>query len=182
MRITLGLCFLAAVLTGCFASKPTNNVGFLTPSTLHELDGRYRNLGESGKAAGSVYLSELIPAWEDHLLHHRKIVAIDVRAHDETELHVQALLEGDTVAIEQTFVRGKDFEFHNGRIRFGPGFETFSSTDIMTHGVSHSTLELGLDRKGEGKYRGNVTFVGVSLIVPVVAHGVVDVRFVKIGD
>ena len=66
-----------ALVTGCFTG-PSDNAGFGSIQDLAQLDGVYRNLGDSGNSQARVLLSEII--WpEDTSLPHKSIDAIEVR-------------------------------------------------------------------------------------------------------
>jgi len=47
MKAAVIALMIAVSLTGCFASKPPDNVGFVTSHSLQELAGTYNNRGES---------------------------------------------------------------------------------------------------------------------------------------
>jgi hypothetical protein len=172
---------LALVLTGCFASRPPGNVGFGTAHALHELDGTYQNLGESKAHEGSQYLSATI--WpSDKSLLHTSIRAISVRAIGDTALAVRALGDKEVVR-EAVFVSGNDFEFTGGRLRLRPKVEnTLHNPEAGGLFVARTTQELGLDKKGQGKFKKRETVVGAAyLVVPIALTASTEVRFVRLG-
>ena len=87
MKQSLVLIGLGIVLGGCIASKPPDNVGFGSIGTIRDLEGVYRNRGETGDSP--VNLSRLI--WPgDPELDHETIDTIQVIAADESRLIVRA--------------------------------------------------------------------------------------------
>ena len=142
MKAAMFSSILAVALTGCFASRPSGNVGFGTAHALQELSGTYQNLGES-KEPGH-YLSEIIWPGDPHA-RPTSIRTISVRVIGDTALLVRAL--GDSgVVKEGTFVSGKDFEFTRGRLRLrtqvGNSLKTPEAGGLF---VYRTTQELGLD-------------------------------------
>src|SRR5258705_9864334 len=134
---------LAVALTGCFASRPSGNVGFGTAHTLSELAGTYLNLGEA-KEQGH-YLSRII--WpSDTTVFHESIYSISVQAIGDTVLAVHAI-GGTGVVKEGLFVSGKDFQFTNGRLRLPTKVEnTLKTPEAGGLFVVRTTRELGLDK------------------------------------
>jgi len=183
MRAALWSFIVVSALTGCFASRPPDNVDFGAAQSLRDLEGTYWNLGEfDPKQTPAAYLSKIIwPGLEES--RHRSIQTIVVRAMGDTGLSVQAL-SSSGVAKEQAFVRGKDFEFSGGRLRLGSYWEN-SLKEPEAGGLffAHTTKELGVDRKGQGKYKSRQTVAGAAyLVVPVAMSQTNEVRFVRIGD
>jgi hypothetical protein len=180
MRRFLPLFSLVLLLNGCISSGPTDNVGFDKFETIRELEGIYQNLGEREQGAPPVYLSQVIwPKTEG--IAHAAITAIEVRLLSPNTLGVRASSK-DGVEKEDTFVEGKDFEIHSGRIRLKQSFRIagFKSGDPAV-GPLYERDELGLDRKGHGKLSKQGGFVGlVYMLIPMAIGGYEDVRFVRI--
>jgi len=180
MKAALWSSVLAVTLTGCFASRPPDNVGFGTASALQEFAGTYQNLGES-KEQGP-HLSAII--WpSDTNLPHWLIHTISVRAIGDTALAVRAL--GDSGLVKEgVFVSGRDFEFTHGRLRLRTKVENSLNTpEAGGLFVAWTTLELGFDKKGQGKLKKGETVVGAAyLVVPLAVTSSTEVRFVRLGE
>ena len=179
-RAALFASILAVTLMGCYASKPSNNVEFVTTHALQELAGTYQNLGES-KERGH-YLSQTI--WpKEKALRHDSISAISVRVIGDTALAVQAL-QGSDVVKEGLFVSGKDFQFTRGRLRLNAtSDDTFRNPEAGGLFFSRVTQELGVDTKGQGKLKKRETVVGLAyLVAPIAVTGTTEVRFPRIGE
>jgi len=175
MRRLLSLVSLVLLLNGCFTSGPTDNVGFDKIETLRELEGVYQNLGEREQGAPPVYLSQVI--WPKTAgIDHAAITTIEVRLLSHNTLRVRAS-RTDGIEKEDTFVEGKDFEIHSGRIRLKQkvGFQ-----NDLAIGPSYERDELGLDKKGHGKRSQQFGFVGLVMVIPMVLGGSDEVRFIRI--
>lgn len=109
---------------------------------------------------------------------------IEVRAIDERTLVVKALAK-NAVIREDSFVEGKDFSLSSGRIKLKRQVHlslAYPSGNPFI-GPAYEEEELGLDEKGQGKYRQKAGFAGTAfLIIPVVGSGTDDTRFVKISE
>lgn len=179
---------LAALAAGCvFSSAPPDDTDFAAVGDLHQLDGRYRNRGEGAPGAAPVFLSAiLLPAAPS--LDHAGIEVVELRATDATTLAVRAVGAADALVAERRLVAGRDFALTDGRLRlrhraallgYSPSAET---PDDPLVGPRSETVELGLDLRGQGKYRRRFTGAGlVYLIVPVFLRDVTDVRFARLG-
>jgi hypothetical protein len=185
MPRVLTCLLLAVVLGGCFASRPPDNVGFGRTSTLRDLEGTYQNRGETGEGEPPIYLSEMIPAWASGMrdtvrIDHSSISTIQVHAVGDTALRVVAF--GDAgVLREQTFVNGRDFDFNGGRIHLRHVLEAVHDPDHMFVGVRYSSVQLGVDKKGQGKAAQATTGAALAgYFIPIVGHGSGQVRFVRI--
>ena len=186
MKRAKTLLVLATFLLGCFAQKPPRNVGFARLSTIRDLQGSYENLGEGAKDNRGVrYLSAVI--WPDTNgtgvgrsdIHHASIVTIVVEAVGDTALFVRAL-RSDGVEKEETFVRGRDFQFQSGRLLLRRGVNSSIGPDSPILGASHTSVELGLDEKGQGKYKMTESAAGLAyLFIPVAGRQTWEVRFVR---
>jgi hypothetical protein len=174
---------VSAFLASCFASKPHHNVGFTHVQSIRDLAGSYENRGEGADVDVPWYLSTVI--WPDSLrttlgapgINHRAIVTIEVAALGDTALHVRAL-RNDGLEKEQTFVAGKDFQFHSGRLIILHRTESTMKPESPMLGVMHTSLELGLDEKGEGKYQKTEEVAGlVYLVVPMAFRQSSELRF-----
>ena len=165
-----------ALVTGCFTG-PSDNAGFGSIQDLAQLDGVYRNLGDSGNPQARVLLSEII--WpEDTSLPHKSIDAIEVREIAAGTLIVNALRRG-VVIKEDTFVEGVNFTLQSGRIRLKHGM-SFPNDNIA--GAAYTQIDMGIDKRGQGKYRESGAFIGVALLIPVALAGSSDVRFERLHD
>ncbi|HEX9757482.1 MAG TPA: hypothetical protein VGB26_06730 [Nitrospiria bacterium] len=180
MRRLILLFSLVLLLGGCITTGPTNNVDFGKIETIRELEGVYQNLGEREQGAYPIYLSQVI--WPKTVgIDHAAITTIEVRLLNPNTLGVRAS-SNNGVEKEDTFVEGKDFEIHSGRIRLKQSFRIagFRSGDLIV-GPTYERDELGLDRKGHGKLSKQGGFVGLVVSLIPMAIGVnEDVRFVRI--
>jgi len=180
MRKFIPLFSLVLLLNGCITTGPTDNVGFDKFETIRELEGIYHNLGEREQRAPPIYLSEVIwPKTEG--IAHAAITTIEVRLLSPNTLGVRASSK-DGVEKEDTFVEGKDFEIHSGRIRLKPSFTIGGlKPEEPILGLFYERDELGFDRKGHGKFRKQVGIVGlVYMHMPLAAGANKEVRFIRI--
>lgn len=176
MACRIAIVLALAPVTGCFTG-PSDNAGFGNIQDLAQLDGTYRNLGDSGNPQARVYLSEII--WpEDTSLPHKSIGAIEVRETAAGTLTVKALRRG-TVIKEDTFVEGVNFTLQSGRILLKRGM-SFPNDNIA--GAAYTQIDIGIDARGQGKYRESGAFIGVGLLIPVAIMGSSDVRFERLHD
>lgn len=104
---------LAIAVCGCINAAPPKNRDFGTISTLEDLVGTHRHLGEGKAGLRKVYLSSLI--WPDAKLDHASIGSIMVRSPTPQVVLVEAI-GSRGVEYSQTFVEGEDFEFREGRL------------------------------------------------------------------
>lgn len=184
MEISMGrlipLFSLVLLLGGCISSGPTDNVDFGKIETIRGLEGVYRNLGEREQGAFPIHLSEVI--WpKTGGIAHAAITTIEVKLLNPNTLEVRASSK-DGVEKEDTFVDGKDFEIHSGRIRLKQSFRIagFRSGDLIV-GPLYEREELGIDRKGHGKLSKQGGFVGlVVMLIPMAIGGSEEVRFIRI--
>ena len=168
-------------LSGCFSSGPINNKNFETIKQISKLNGVYKNLGdkESDSYNYPIYLSKII--WPNDKALNQLYGAIDtisVKSLNSTQLEVIAR-QGQNIVKKQIFVEGKDFRFHTGRIQLVTEIDGINDNFI---GVTHTSIYLGLDQVGNGKYRKSESFAGFALIIPIVAKNVTDVRFIKLRN
>lgn len=181
MRKLFPLLFLAMLLGGCITSRPPDNADFGRIETVSDLEGIYQNLGEREQGAPPIYLSAVI--WPKAAeLNHAAVVTIEVKVTGNNTLTVRALRK-DGVEKEDTFVEGKDFELHSGRIRLKQHVGFSGATGGNPYlGPYYESVELGLDEKGHGKYKEQGFVAGLAfLIVPIAVGGSDEVRFVRIG-
>jgi len=181
------LLILAALLPGCGASMPPNNVGFARLSTIRDLQGSYENRGElaEGVNSGPRYLSAVI--WPEANgtglgrpdIPHARIETIVVEVVGDTALLVRALA-GDEVVKEETYVQGRDFQFQSGRLVLRRGYRSDVGRDSPVLGGTHTSVELGLDEQGQGKYKMTETSAGLAyLVIPFIGGQTWEARFVR---
>jgi len=174
---------LALTLTGCWA-RPVNDVGFGEVTRLSDLEGVYRNVGERapGFKYPVYYLSALI--WPgDEALDHAAIDVVEVRQAGEKTLHVSGVRADGTPIQEGVFVEGRDFTMRDGRIVLvhRPGIAGFHDGDPVL-GLYVEGKQLGVDKRGAGKYRERVAVAGlVFAFLPVAVLVTEDIRFEKIA-
>lgn len=192
LGLAVTVCVVAMLVAGgcvgVFSSAPPDNVAFASVTDLQQLDGRYRNRGEGAPdAQWSTFLSALIfPG--DKTLAHASIAAIDVRATSATTLAVRALDAQGIVVKEAAFVRGREFELKEGRLRISTRFAVSpfiesEASDNPFIGPMTETIELGIDLRGHGKYRSSTFVAGLAyLFMPLVGGGSDQVRFERIEE
>ena len=163
-------------LSGCFSTGPIDNRNFGNIDRISDLNGIYINRGSDGMIGGTyTYLSKII--WpKDNNLHHVEIDKIIVTASDDDKLLVEAM-SGDSILKKQLFIKGIDFDIQSGRIQLR---RALGGVNDNFAGATYTSISLGLDTSGNGKYRNEETFVGVGLLIPMVVHGTSDVRFSRI--
>src|SRR5258706_12803857 len=85
------ILLVATLANACFTSGPRNNSRFAGIEKIEDLEGVYKNDGESGyRGPSSFYLSKVI--WpEDKELDHKTVETIEVRKAGEKQLVVKAL-------------------------------------------------------------------------------------------
>jgi hypothetical protein len=173
----LVLCIL---VSGCsYHSVPPDNVDFLSVESLREFEGVFRNLGERDSDRPPVYLSSLI--WKSNNINHSAVTAVEVTVLDEETLVVKALRDG-SIEKEGTFVRGRDFRIHRGRIQLIKRWALFNygAGDVLV-GPRYENSELGLDAKGDGKFSSHGAGAGlIFLLFPFAFTGTEEVRFIRL--
>jgi hypothetical protein len=168
------------LLSACiFHSAPPDNVEFQPVESLKDFEGVFRNLGERGPGEKPVYLSYLI--WNSREIPHHTITTIEVRVPDADSLIVRALRNGQ-VEKEDTFIRERDFKIRNGRIQLGRQWALLNyGGDDPTVGPRYEIYEMGLDAKGDGKYRSRASFAGlIFMLFPAAISSSDEVRFIKL--
>jgi len=184
MTNLLLLLSIMSILLGCATSStPPNNSDFAPITTLKDLEGVYSNAGtRDASVRYPIFLSSII--WPKVKgINHDKITTIEVRATDSHTLSVKAIRQ-DGIEREDTFVEGTDFILNSGRIRlkFHNGIAGFKGDEPMI-GVYNEEVEVGVDLKGDGKYRSKGNAVGlVYSFLPIALSSREDVRFIKIGN
>ncbi len=172
---------ISTLLIGCVTSnRPTDSVGFGSITSLHQLEGIYRNQGETGESGeggtGYIYYLSVI-LWPDEKLDHTVVKTIEVRAVDEKQLVVKAYA-GTKLIREEIYVEGKDFSIDSGRI------VVKRKLGLATQGAAgpvYERAELGLDLRGHGKYKRTSTFAGIVLLIPLAMSETDEVRFVRLA-
>jgi hypothetical protein len=176
MRV-LVILFSIATLTACLSTGPINNKKFGNIKEISDLNGKYINRGDSGTKGPPIYLSRII--WpKDARLDHESIKIIVVTTTSNAQLLIKAM-QDNSIAKEQIFTEGKDFTIKSGRIHL---LREIGGVSNNFAGVTYTSIDLGLDTSGHGKYRTGEAFVGIALLIPFVAHDTTDVRFSKIEE
>jgi len=171
----ISIIFCTILLTACFSTQPINNEQFGSISKLSDLNGSYRNLGDSGTEGPEIYLSEII--WpNEESINHSSIEAILVSSVTESQLSVKAMKLNNVIK-EQIFIEGKDFNLSSGRIQL---VREMGGINDNFAGATYTSAVLGLDASGHGKFQRSETFAGIALMIPIVAQGTTDVKFYKI--
>lgn len=179
-EICLWLLLFCLLLNGCiFRSAPPENVGFQPVENLKEFEGIFQNLGERNPKDQPVYLSYLI--WKSRDVPHSAITTIEVKVPDADTLIVRAFRD-DQIEKEDTLIRERDFKIRDGRILLNRQWALLNyGADDPTVGPRYEIYEIGLDAKGDGKYRSHAAFAGlVFLLIPVAFSDTDEVRFVRL--
>ena len=171
---------LYILVSGCsYHSAPPDNVDFLPVESLREFEGVFRNLGERDSDRQPVYLSSLI--WKSGDITHSVVTAVEVTVLDADTLVVKALRDG-SIEKEETFVRGRDFRIHHGRIQLTKRWAllNYGAGDVLV-GPRYESSELGLDAKRDGKFSSRGAGAGlIFLLFPFAFHGTEEVRFSRL--
>jgi hypothetical protein len=182
IKTTLGICLLI-INSGCvFINKSPDGPPLTHVSSLKELEGSYQNKATGGDPHNPFMLSKIIWAY-DESINHNHIHIIAVRAMDNNTLEVKALNSAGETLKTDCFICNKQFKFVDGKICLRSGWHTMLGPDDPVLGPKYEWIELGLDTKGDGKYRSGGSVAGLAyLFFPVIAVGEKDVRFVKIKN
>ena len=179
VRSVIGAAAIS-LLAACLASRPTDNVPFANIQSVKSLEGTYKNVGDTGESGPrNIRLSALI--WPAKDVPHEQISEVEIVAIDQASVRVSGLAEG-RVLKQSTFVQGKDFHIHNGRItlRRRASMAGFKSGEPML-GPYYETAELGLDQRGNGRYESNFATAGlVFMFLPMALGAKEEVRFARI--
>lgn len=190
-KILFSLCFIFFI-SGCvMIAKPPNNVPFKSLASLNELNGLYQNVGVTSNskyvklmaANGPHFLSRIIWPSYKKPLKHESIEKISVTVTEEgNSLEVKALTEDNKIIKADIFISGKDFEFKDGILSIGPGWDTWvGPRDNPVIGPKYDRIKLGLDTKGNGKSSyTNGGFGLIYMMFPIAGIAHEQVRFIKI--
>ena len=181
MRVKILCLITVLIVTACVTKRgPINNSDFESTLTLTNLQGTYRNKGDTGSTGYNIYLSKIIWPSDDEL-NHERVDLIKIKPINDSTLVATALGEGITLK-EGQFLLGKDFSFKNGRITINRegGVAGFKTGEPIL-GLYHGAITLGLDKEGQGKFRSSSGAVGMAyLVVPLAMKAQQDVRFERI--
>src|SRR5450631_1348079 len=190
--------FFGLFLSGCIIlnSAPKENLEFSQSADIQDLKGIYKNLGDPA----SLYLSELI--WRDrtpslptdpfvkdirgNLVREQYIIdksGIMIRDSDidfvevisrEKSLKINAI-KGQCIVSRKEYVVGRDFTLTEGKIILRKEVHSLTrgSGDPIV-GPSYEKVELGLDAKGNGKYKSQTYFAGLVFMLFPMAGGGAD--------
>ena len=181
--------FALTTLFGCFAlhDVPKENVEFAQNTNPSDFKGLYRNAGDP-----KGYLSQLIWRKHDYISDnsgkktpHEEIELIEVLYAGEV-LTARAIKDG-CVVYQREYVVGRDFTVTDGKVVLRERFHSLSREgddgghgDVLV-GPSYEKIELGLDARGDGKYRSRAYFAGmVFLLVPMAVWDTSEIKFVKL--
>jgi hypothetical protein len=190
IKTVIALLFVVT-LSGCIVVNevPKENLEFAPKADAQDFKGVYRNAGDPNG-----YLSQQI--WRDHgyiidnfgkKTPHKEIELVEVLSKGDT-LTVRAIKD-ECVIYQKDYVVGRDFTLTDGRIVLNRRFHPLSREgddgghgDVLV-GPSYEKIELGLDSKGDGKYRNQGYFAGmVFLFIPIAGGGTSDVKFTKLNS
>jgi len=179
MKKILILTFVIFISSCSFSQGPKNNQEFTNSLTIDMLVGKYLNRGEP--AASQIYLSNLL--WSNEIKFHYKIDTIHVTKINDQSLQVIAF-DDSKIVKKDIFTEGINFNLQDDRITLSKN-NNFISHNILSFGHESKTISLGIDEKGDGKYRNNSHFIGSGLVYffyPVSLSNSSDVRFKKINE
>lgn len=171
---------MAILLTaGCSSNgtPPALRTEFDFDAVPVALAGDYVNRGEGNPDLRAVYLTSVL--WPKEPLDHAAIEIVRVAAAGDT-LRVRGLGGGE-IRRESIFVRGRDFELEQGRIRLKHelGLAGFHGEPVV--GPYLHRMEVGLDTEGQGKLRERTAVAGLAFLVwPVAVNTVEEIRFSRI--
>jgi hypothetical protein len=171
------ICAICAVLLyGCVSTKPRGDLGFRDAASLASFEGCYINEGETGKGAGTRFLSRAI--WPKADIEHKNIEAVQVSSTEANTLRVTAFAAYQPIR-QEFFVEGKDFVFESGKIRISHAIGSAATEPGNVFiGAGVTTTTLGIDAAGNGRSVDSATFAGTAFLVIPVAGNVSDtVRF-----
>lgn len=174
--LTLGLPLL---LGGCITNHyPPADTGFRRITSLAELQGCYRNAGESSPKASPSTLSQTL--WLDTAEpDHKQIDRIQVEVAGEGQLKVTAFTASAPV-FTRIHALGKDLEWQEGQLRFTRRIGSVpTEPGNVFLGVASEEVRLGLDAAGHGRTESTLLTSGtLFLIIPLAGrfHEVVRYR------
>ena len=173
-------------MAGCFSGKPPENVDFAVVKSIDEFNGVYGNRGrreadpkieDMGRKPYHLCLSMFL--WPDEKWEtHKAIQRIEIKSLDADTLSIKGIGESGVLK-EGLFVKGKDFELSStGRIvlpwRMG--------VPLPIVGIGAKQVELGLDLRGDGKYKEHLSVAGLfALLIPIAATGTEEARFERLA-
>ena len=174
------LIISVVLFSGCVMfTAPPDNKGFYDIASLYDLEGKYSNEGEASSVhGGKPHLSRFI--WgSDRSLDHERISTIEVKALNAKTLFVKAYIQND-ICKSATFVEGVDFKFNNGKITLLREAGIYKEGGVIV-GPYYENIEIGIDKRGDGKYRQKYSVAGLAyLVLPVAAGGRDDFRFKRL--
>jgi hypothetical protein len=188
-KVIIGILAMIT-LTGCVFvqdSAPKENLEFSQKADLQQFKGVYRNAGDpKGNLSQLIWKRAYIVDNSGRKIPHNEIELIEVLSSGNA-LTVNAI-KGECVIYRQDYVVGSDFTLTDGRIVLKQSFHPLSregeggARGDVTTGPSYEKVELGLDAKGDGKYRSQAYFAGIVVIIPMAAWETADIRFVKLNS
>jgi hypothetical protein len=174
--------FYVVLMTSCVMfTSPPDNKGFYEITSLYDLEGKYSNEGEASNLhGGNPYLSQFI--WNsDITLNHDQIDTIEVKALNVKTILVNAYIKND-IRKSATFVEGTDFELNNGKLTLTREAGVYQEGSIIV-GPYYENIEIGIDKRGDGKYRQKYLVAGLAyLVLPVAVGGRDDFRFKRLDN
>ena len=175
------LFILITPIFGCMSTAPVDNAPFSKITSIDQLEGTYKNKGDSGPGnTYNIYLSQIIWPSEKSVVD-KDISLIKVKKISDTSLKVSAIHDGAVVK-SAIFTRGKDFKIGNGVIVITNkiAIAGFKSGEPML-GVYTESRQLGIDEKGQGKYHSSGAAAGLAyLFLPIALVDSTDVRFYRV--
>ena len=150
-------------MTGCVVnSRPPNSSDFGYISSLNQLEGVYRNIGEVGPERNLPFYLSYIVIRDFSSVDHPSIKTIEIRVIGKGIISVKAHGE-EKVVKEEIYEEGKDFKIASGRIRIK---RDIGFTSEGPAGPYYEVEELGLDVLGHGKYSSASGWVGLLYAIP----------------
>ena len=180
MRKYILILLLSFLLIGCVeVDTPQNNSAFSEHTTINNLIGVYKNLGEDGTDDNTnTYLSEII--WSNRIsVQHKSIDRIIVEKKNFKSLFIKAMNK-NIIMKKQLFTEGKDFKIKDGTIVL---MEKSEAAIVQSAGafIMSEKKTIGLDENGNGKYKFRTSGAGLlAMFLPVAIHIQKEIRFKRI--
>ena len=166
---------LVFINVGCVSKvAPVGDAGFKKIQDIKELNGCYKNVGESGNKR-KTDLSYFI--WKDKKIEHKNITTMCVSTIDSNSISLIGKDKNNKTLYTQKYSKGNDFTIESGKItlknKLGVANDNFA-------GATYESVVIGLDTEGNGRVQRGDTFAGVALLIPIVMHESIIYKFLRL--
>lgn len=167
------------VISGCMSTAPSQDLAFRGVNNLDEFIGLYRNAGDAGDAGYTPYLTRVI--WPgDENINHENIDSVRVITSDDNSISISAYTLNKVVK-EQKYIEGEDFKITGGRVLLDREAGVAGLKGEPLVGLYYGSSEIGLDIKGNAKYRSSGGVAGLAfLFIPIVVGENRTVKFERL--